>query len=310
MRQLLQHLFKLDTLQELPLEKLREFTQRHPSCNVGQFLLAKKLKQTGDTEASAQFQKTLLYFNNPLWLNHQLSTGEEDLYQPDLQTRLEDQVTGKRVEEPVVLLRDLFEDVITHQEKIYPTPESIDEQQAEDSTLIPDVMDHTLALSDAAPGQSDKTTEQSAHDIRPVPGEPGGGLPPSTEQKAADEEFTFQAYHTVDYFASQGIKLNPAIQPDDKLGKQLKSFTEWLKTMRRVPQASVEEALEKPENRDVERFAAHSLEENEVVTEAMAEVLAKQGMHEQASTVYRKLSLRNPQKSAYFASKIQDLNLH
>jgi hypothetical protein len=57
----------------------------------------------------------------------------------------------------------------------------------------------------------------------------------------------------------------------------------------------------------VEKYAAHSLDENEVVTEAMAEVLKKQGKHEQAIDIYNKLSLINPQKSAYFASRIQDL---
>ena len=41
-------------------------------------------------------------------------------------------------------------------------------------------------------------------------------------------------YHTVDYFASQGIKLVLEKDPKDKLGKQLKSFTQWLKHMKKV----------------------------------------------------------------------------
>lgn len=46
---------------------------------------------------------------------------------------------------------------------------------------------------------------------------------------------TFEPYHTVDYFASQGIKFSQEELPKDKLGKQLKSFTQWLKTMKRLP---------------------------------------------------------------------------
>ena len=42
----------------------------------------------------------------------------------------------------------------------------------------------------------------------------------------------------------------------------------------------------------------------------MAEVLAKQGMPERARAVYEKLSLLNPDKRAYFASKIEQLNIH
>jgi hypothetical protein len=38
-------------------------------------------------------------------------------------------------------------------------------------------------------------------------------------------------------------------------------------------------------------------------------VLAKQGMREKARAVYEKLSLLNPDKSAYFAAKIEQLNI-
>ena len=50
----------------------------------------------------------------------------------------------------------------------------------------------------------------------------------------SDNAITFEPMHMVDYFASQGIKLSEEVQPADKLGKQLKSFTEWLKTMKKV----------------------------------------------------------------------------
>ena len=59
----------------------------------------------------------------------------------------------------------------------------------------------------------------------------------------------------------------------------------------------------------VQTKAAHSIENREVYTEAMAEVLAKQGMRERARAVYEKLSLLNPDKRAYFAAKIEQLNI-
>jgi len=52
-------------------------------------------------------------------------------------------------------------------------------------------------------------------------------------------------------------------------------------------------------------MAAHSLADGDVVTEAMADVWEKQGNHEKAIETYRKLSLLNPSKSAYFAAKIE-----
>ena len=46
----------------------------------------------------------------------------------------------------------------------------------------------------------------------------------------------------------------------------------------------------------------------EVITEAMAEVLIKQGKKGQAIQVYDKLSLIYPEKRHYFASLIDTLN--
>jgi pentatricopeptide repeat protein len=45
-----------------------------------------------------------------------------------------------------------------------------------------------------------------------------------------------------------------------------------------------------------------------VLTEAMAEVYAKQGQADKALEIYRKLSLLDPSRSATFAAKIAELN--
>ncbi len=128
------------------------------------------------------------------------------------------------------------------------------------------------------------------------------------ETPAAQDDMLFEPYHTVDYFASQGIKLSKAeTEAKDKLGRKLRSFTDWLKTMKKLPQASIENILSKNEESKVVEDAIHSIENKEVITEAMAEVFEKQGLSDKAVEVYHKLSLLNPAKSAYFAAKIEDL---
>ena len=128
------------------------------------------------------------------------------------------------------------------------------------------------------------------------------------ETPAAKNDLLFEPYHTVDYFASQGIKLGKMdIDPKDKLGRQLKSFTEWLKTMKKLPQTSIDKLLAQNEESKVVADANHSIENKEVITEAMAEVFEKQGLREKAVDVYEKLSLQNPAKSAYFAARIEAL---
>ena len=54
-------------------------------------------------------------------------------------------------------------------------------------------------------------------------------------------------------------------------------------------------------------LAVHSIDDRDVVTEAMAEVWIKQGQTEKALDVYNKLSLLNPSKSSYFAGLIENL---
>lgn len=124
---------------------------------------------------------------------------------------------------------------------------------------------------------------------------------------ATDSLITFEPFHTVDYFASQGIKLSVEESSKDKFGKQLMSFTEWLKTMKRLP-ASQKTQIQGPAEKQVENLAAHSVQSAEVLTEAMAEVWLRQGNKAKAVEIYRKLSLLNPSKSSYFAAKIELLN--
>jgi len=126
-----------------------------------------------------------------------------------------------------------------------------------------------------------------------------------------DEPPLFDPYHTIDYFASQGIKFVYQENPNDKFGKQLKSFTDWLKIMKRLPQKQVQAAIEQNmDSSTIETFAATSLVEKDTLTETMAAVLAKQGKNDKAIEIYQKLSLLNPSKNAYFAARIEELKTY
>lgn len=166
------------------------------------------------------------------------------------------------------------------------------------------------------PSQSQPAPEEPQHN-QPAPEEPQHNQPaPEEPQQAAqtitkaEPEIVFEPFHTIDYFASQGIKLRLDENPSDSLGKQLKSFTDWLKVMRKLPQKEREIVPDRVTEQTIQSIAAHSIEGKEVVTETMAEVLAKQGMPERARILYEKLSLLNPEKRAYFAAKIEQLNTH
>ncbi|WP_162944949.1 hypothetical protein [Flavisolibacter nicotianae] len=138
---------------------------------------------------------------------------------------------------------------------------------------------------------------------------PSKAIPSATGMSPQQgEALTFEPYHAVDYFASQGIKIMTDELPKDRLGKQMRSFTEWLKTMKRLPATEMAKRPESTAEKNVETMASHSVEQSDVVTEAMAEVWAKQGATEKAREIYNKLSLLNPSKKAYFAAKIENLS--
>jgi hypothetical protein len=131
-------------------------------------------------------------------------------------------------------------------------------------------------------------------------------LPPGAEATTSssdDEDLLFQPYHTVDYFAALGIKMDASQLGTTRFDVQLKSFTQWLKTMKRINYQTGQISNDPL----VEAQASASLQTKEVVTEAMAEVLAQQGMAKQAIAVYEKLSLLHPEKSVFFAARIEKL---
>ena len=143
----------------------------------------------------------------------------------------------------------------------------------------------------------------------PVPSDLIEKGPEVVEKTASKDDLSFEPYHTIDYFASQGIKLKQEDLEKDKFGKQLKSFTDWLRSMKKIPGSKSPQSLEvEPgDSATIRRKADESIEGKEIETETMAEVWAKQGNISKAISIYEKLSLSNPDKSHYFAAKIEQL---
>lgn len=113
--------------------------------------------------------------------------------------------------------------------------------------------------------------------------------------------------HTIDYFASQGIQIDLSKIPQDKLTTKLRRFTDWLKDMKNHSPNPEDLGTSPEQEKKVAETALISNESKEILTETMAEVLVKQGQTDKAIQLYIKLSFSNPEKTAYFADKIQQL---
>lgn len=265
--QLVKSLLQKDSLDQCTLPELTEFAEKNPYFGAAQLLLTKKLQTEQPERYDEQLQKTLLYFHNPLWVEHLLNeTGAAEMIKSKKDEIISAPAAEKLIvpEEPAV---------------IFTTPEKKDEP------VITEI-------------QVTQVAEQSAADISSVKIE---AVDPSIS------ELTFEPFHTVDYFASQGIRFKEEDKPVDKFGKQLKSFTDWLKTMKRLPVTEMGKTVEIQAEKRVEQLAGQSIADREVITEAMAEVWEKQGNVFKAIEIYSKLSLLEPSKSPYFAAKIEEL---
>jgi hypothetical protein len=226
---------------------------------------------------------------------------EEEETSPDGKTPVEEQAPAPAeqhpLEEPAPAELPIHDD-LSHVEQVH--------AQKPPQTEQPPFEGLTPAPAEQTPAEEPNPTPVEQSSIEVISTAPT--VPPPAGEPTASTPI-FEPYHTVDYFASQGIRLVLEENPSDKLGKQLKSFTDWLKVMRKLPQKNREIVPDIAAERQVQAIAAHSIERKEVITEAMAEVLAKQGMREKATEMYRKLSLLEPEKSAYFAEKIEKLKI-
>jgi hypothetical protein len=281
-------------LEDVSLAELNDLSDNHPYFSIGHLLLSKKLQQTADRSFDTQVQRTAAYFHNTLWLDYLLQaetpaikfpvndTGEtkpllDKVIREEQQTQMAQH--EKLMDEPVDNEPEMIIAVPDEEQYAASTTEEV-MQQAEDEEKQKEVIASVLE-------------DQLAEFKKPVTA--------GTELKIQSEP-----YYTVDYFASLGIKIDLS-QPQDKLGTQVRKFTDWLKQMKSVKPASDELASDPEVDNMIQGIAKTSNETKEIVTETMAQVLVKQGKTDKAIQLYIKLSFLNPDKSAYFAAKIEQL---
>lgn len=428
--QIIQHLFQVNSLEDVSRERLETFVEEYPSFGIGHYLLSRKLQKEDAGGFQQKTQLTCLYFSNPFWLqwllentdvggqkavpeakafaalplqeaaphpavaedeapvlqewsavgeapaiiheeepaaviNHEevhanhdevhanhdeehanhaeVHANHEEVHIHDGEVHAADLVTEEAppVENVVTMAEEAFpeepvvaeahgeagasaaEQLLRSIEQARELRESLQKINTNFTEEPAPVAEPEAAMAETAVVEEPVAVEEPiavatepatiAHEPVAVAEEPVAvATPPAAvaaPEPVAATGIVFEPLHTIDYFASQGIKFTLDENPADQLGRQLKSFTDWLKTMRRLPQKNKEMVPDRLAEQAVQDIAAHSIEGKEVLTEAMAEVLAKQGMRQRARVVYEKLSLLNPEKSAYFAAKIEQLNI-
>jgi hypothetical protein len=164
---------------------------------------------------------------------------------------------------------------------------------------------------------------------------------PAEETPSKEPQIPIQPLFSEDYFKSQGLDTDSiaTILPeqvkeagDPRTLMIMMSFSEWLNHFKRKREKEDEEVREQRALKSMwqrEKLAA-ALEdepdeipeqvfemavssisrEDGLVSESLAEVLEKQEKWAQAAEMYRKLGLRNPAKSTYFATRAEAAKKH
>jgi len=199
-------------------------------------------------------------------------------------------------------------------------PESNEEEQID--VTANDVVATTAAPAEAPATEAPVQQPSAAEEKSTATEEPIKIFPLDTTE--TETSLTFQPLYSDDYFAYKRLKEPESAEKlSEKAAAEMKSFTSWLRDLKSTfaEKAATKQWYQEQMHRSyedadpgvsetVEKMAMESITLNDdLVTETLAEVWAHQRQYLTAIHIYQKLSLLNPNKSAYFAQKIKEIQL-
>ncbi len=301
------------------IDTLEKNVNEYPFSSLARFLLLYHYKKNNNSVFEKLAKKTGIYINNPFWTHYQLSDidagqltdGNKEEFEElaQLNQIKEENILPSR--EEIVTPNPVAENELSEEknQEIYWEQENHNEKVGENTLPYHQEIVTPNPVAETEDFNSEKKEESAEIRNEEEEGKIISTASESERENGAngeEESLAFEPLHTIDYFASQGIKISEEVFENDHLGKQVKSFTAWLKSMKKLHPGQLPEQNEVIAK--IIRTSAEASNQNvNVLTEAMAEVLIKQDKKEKAIEMYEKLSLINPSKSAYFAAKIESL---
>jgi hypothetical protein len=158
---------------------------------------------------------------------------------------------------------------------------------------IPNSNPITSSISNERELKTNHTTEEVQ--ISPI----GTPNPPSTDDMDKSLMVMMSFTDWLNYFKTKQQRE----KEEERDKKALK--TSWQKE--KLAAAVEEDVDEIPEPIFKQAMDSITMESN-MISESLAKILATQGKTDKAIDMYKKLSLRNPEKSSYFANLIENLN--
>jgi hypothetical protein len=325
---------ELQTTEKSDIENL---LKEHPYFAPAQLLLVAKLKNENSYNIKEQTQKASLFFNNSRWFQYQLTEINIDKSNFDYKgiesvtndikpieslssnivindnENLELNVNEANLSYNEIFIPNFSIPTVEHVKNIF---DGIDaKEDVELKNIVEEEKTETTINNKVEPIEIiEKENDVIVDKGTTIVPESLGVAEikenwdkPIDDSKEALLPFETEPYYTIDYFASQGIQFDFSKHPHDKLTTKMLKFTDWLKKMKGIKPENIEFEEDVELTKTIQNIAFNSNVSKEIVTETMAEVFAKQGKTEKAIQLYIKLSFLIPNKSSYFATKIQEL---
>lgn len=328
---IIQHIFQQPDLQQVEEAALEQLVREYPYFTAARLLLARKNYSRQHNLLTPAVKKAQACSNN-LHYFYRFVTGDLEKTVAGMQRAPEQAGAAAVAEADEKAVAVAEEETLQHQPAVTTNTVSplnhadeADEWDEEEPDAIMEDAARAIPGPLAAAEVKADVTGGVAEETGAAPAEEDEGpikiFP--LEMPAAEETLTFQPLYTEDYFAYKRLK-DPAQAEElnEKGMAEMKSFTAWLKEMKhsfaeKASKGWYHQQLhrmyedDEPEvSEAVEKMAIDSITMNDdVVSETLAEVWARQHQYQTAIQIYQKLSLLNPAKSAYFAQKIKELQL-
>jgi hypothetical protein len=333
---IIQHIFQEPEIKLVNESALEQLVTTYPYFTTARLLLAKKQYTAQRNLLAPAVKKAQLYSTNMHYFYRFITSVEPvaapvpveteiPVYTPPLdetvttfpETVEEPETVITPEPEPVIEELPVIEEPTVQPEAVYEEPVILTEPEtapvAPESSIYvaPAPVTEIPVHQDMADTTVDTHAEEEQIKIFPL------------EMNNSESTLTYQPLYTDDYFAYKRLKdPEQAEILNEKGASEMKSFTSWLKDIKSTfsekstKQQYHEQLTRSYEDFDpevseaVEKMAMESITlTDDVVSETLAEIWAKQRQYQTAIHIYQKLSLLNPNKSAYFAQKIQEIQL-
>lgn len=281
------------------IKALNEYRKKYPYFQSLYVVVAKALRDREHPKTDAFIKKAAIYSANRSHLKEIIEgdfTFGQKVEEPETKPVVTTEPINKPTENKVVEQKVEKDSVEKPKEKL----EEKKQEKVEDKKVDPEKVVQKPVESKKEDASATKETAN-----------PPSTTPNKEQESKVDDDLAEieAAKRRIEALLSGQLDTSEEEKTAKSVSTKKKKQIEIIeKFIQNEPQIDRERMAQAESNVDIEDLADKSiLKEEAFETETLAELMAKQGKTKKAEEIYKKLSLKFPEKSAYFATRIEKL---